>query len=377
MTSVGYARIGALPQNFNSGAPSFANVTADANNDGCAWAWSTRDANAITHFGFRYGARTGTPPTYVLTLEGLSTSTGFPDATDVGGGSPTATTFTPPADTTWNGTWRWIALTNAYTPTKGQYLCATIRYSSGTVDGSNNSSFTVSLSSVGPAAFQVWPHRFTLAAGTWTANADFPVFCVRSASTRYGYPVESIYSTETASTVGHRKAMKFNLPSGMGDTFKVAGVRFAGRLGSGAGKNPILGLWSASSVIQNVTLDGDIPPSVLGGNRVQEYYFDESSLTALSFGTDYYIGLEVADAASAMVRLDGIEMDSSDDGAAYPFGASNFIISDYNGSSWTDNAVAKPQLELILEDITEPAGGSGPIPRFGQHSDGPTFRGAY
>lgn len=359
MASVGYMRLPACPMVWNTSNPSFAGVTVDANNDGLAWSFSAREPTAITHIGFRYAARTGTPPTYVATLEGLDATTGLPDGTDLGGGSPTAATFTPPADATWDATWRWIALTNSYTPTRGQLMCATIRYSSGTVDGSNNSSFTSTISNVAASSFSNWPHRSTLAAGTWTKNADFPCFGVRTASSRYGHPCKSIYSTATASTVGHRKAMKFNLPSGMGDTYTVVGVRFAGLLGSAAGKNPVLGLWSASSLIQGVTLDLDLPPAGTAGNRVHEYYFDEASLTALSFGTDYYIGLEVADAANSAVRFEGFEMDSADDGDAYPFGASNFIVSDYNGSAWTDNAVVRPQMELILADITEPAGGGG------------------
>lgn len=340
--------------------PSFSNHVADANNDGVGVGFQARTADPITHIGFRYGARTGTPPTYVATLEGLAAATGLPDGADVGGGSPTAITFTPPADATWDATWQWVALTNAYTPSRGQFLAATIRYSSGTVDGSNNGSFTSHQTNMVAGTIFAAPWAFRLTAGTWARQGVLPCFGLRTASGRYVFPVEGYYNTRSASTVGHRQAMKFTLPAGSGDTFKVKGVRFAGSIAGAGGKNPILGLWDASSLIQGVTLDSDFIGNLTTAYQSYEYYFDESSLTALSYGTAYYLGLEVADAASAGVLINGLQLDNAADLDAYP-GGSEFHFATYNGSAWTDDTTVRPFVEPIFDDITEPAGGGGGI----------------
>jgi hypothetical protein len=354
---------------WTTGSPAFSNHVADASNDAIGVAIQARDAEAITHIGFRYGARTGTPPVYVATLEGLSGATGFPDGTDVGGGSPTAKTFTPPADATWDGTWQWIQLTNAYTPSRGQMLCPTIRYSSGTIDGSNNGSFTTHATSLNQGTFFQFPKALRLTAGTWAGQAAFPILALRTASTRYLWPIESFYSTRSASTVGHRQAVKFTLPAGSGDTFKVRGARFLGSLSSAAAKTPVFGLWNAGGVLQSIALDTEWSAFASTAYVVYEFLFDEASLSSLSFGTAYYLGLEVADAANGGVILNGIQLDSADDQDAYSGGASVGFAT-FDGSTWTDDATVRPFVELLLEDITEPAAGGGAVLAPGNVSGG-------
>lgn len=337
--------------------PSFSNHTVDASGDAIGLGFQARDTEAITHIYFRYGARAGTPPTFILTLEGVDATTGTPDGTDVGGGSPTAVTFTPPADATWDGTLQAVALTNAYTPTRGQVLVATIRYSSGTIDGSNNSTFTTDITSLASAIW-LFPIGYRLTGGVWAKRQTPPVVGVRTANRRYGLPVESLFSTRSASTVGHRQALKFTLPN-ICDTFTLKGVRIAASLAAAAAaKNPVLGLWSAAGVIQNLTLDSDWSVNAVTAHCLYTFYFDESSLTTLTPGTAYYIGLEVADAVNGGVLLNGLQLDSSADLDAYS-GGGNFHFATFDGTNWTDDATVRPFVELLLGDITEPAGGGG------------------
>jgi hypothetical protein len=344
-----------------AGTPTFNLHTVDASNDGVGWAIQARDTAAITHIGFRYGARTGTPPVFVATLEGISATTGLPDGTDLGGGSPTAKTFTPPADATWDATWQWIALTNAYTPTgRGQIIVPTIRYSSGTIDASNLSTFTSHTSGVSTGSAAFFPNAYRLTAGTWARQGSIPCVALRTASTRYGFPIVSAYSTRSASTVGHRQAMKFTLPAGSGATKTIRGVRFFGSLAAGTGKNPVLGLWNAGGLLQGLTLDSDWGLLPTSANVAYEFYFDEATLSALDFGTAYYIGMEVADAANGGVLINGVQLDNASDLDAYPGGA-NFHFATFDGSSWSDDTTVRPFVELILDDITEPAGGGGGI----------------
>lgn len=340
------------------GTPATSEHPLDLETDGVGWTFQAREADAITHIGFRYGVRTGTPPTYVVTLEGVSATTGFPDAADVGGGSPTATTFTPPADTTWNSTFQWIALTNAYTPTRGQLLAATIRWSVGTVSGSHNGTFTSHITNLGTNAFYAFPTSQRLTAGTWAKQGATQVFGVRTASTRYGLPIEGLYNTRSASTVGHRQALKFTLPAGSGDTFKIKGMRLAGSVAGATGKNPVMGLWSASSMLQDYAFDTEWGLSAATSYITWEFLFDESTLATLSFGTAYYLGLEVADATNGGVIINGLQLDAADDLDAFA-GGTECHLATWNGSAWTDDQTVRPFVEWIFDDITEPAGGSG------------------
>jgi len=361
MTAVKGLRLGS-PYTFTAN-PSFNNHTIDASNDGVAWVHQARDTDPITHIGFRVGGRTGTDTSlqYVVTLEGVSATTGAPDGADVGGGSPTAVTVTPPGDTSWDGTWQWVALTNAYAPTRGQLLCPTFRYSSGTISGTNYITITTHITNtgLGGAYYQI-PGSQRLTAGTWAKQGNNPVVGFRTASGRYGHIVKSYYSTATASTVGRRQAMKFTIPDGIFSSYTVRGIRFAGSLVVSGSKNPILGLWSSSGVIQNYTLDTDWS-AFAGTSQVSyEIFFDETTLTALSPGTAYYAGLEVADAANSAVNIYGAQLDSSSDLDAWP-GGSNFHLASYDGSNWTDDQTVRPFMDLILDDITPPTGGTSTI----------------
>lgn len=339
--------------------PSFAAHTVDATNDGVAFVFQARTADAITHLGFRYGARTGTPPTFIIALESAVASTGAPDGTVLGGGTPASATFTPPADATWDGTWQWVALANSYAPTRGQLLCLTIRYSSGTIDASNLSTFTTDLTNIAEGDNTTLPYATRLTAGSWAKRTAPPCFGVRTASTRYGQIVQSYYNTRSASTVGHRRAMKFQLPSGITTSYTLRGFRLCGSIAGATGKNPVAGLWSAGGVVQNVTLDSDVSGDAASDSYDGRHvYFDESSLTSLTPGTDYYVGLEVADAVNGGVLLNGIQFASADDRLSLSLGTS-CCLSSYDGSSWTDDATVRPLLELILEDMTASGGGGG------------------
>jgi hypothetical protein len=329
------------------------NTTLNGSGIAVAWVVQAESSGAISKIRFRYGTRTGTPPTYVLTIEGLDTS-GNPDATDKGGGSPTATTFTPPADTSWDNTIQEITLTNSYTPANaGEVLCFTLRYSSGTADGSNNSSVTRGFSNA-VAVNRGFPYNQSLSAGTWTKNAQAACLAwLVGASSWHGHPVLATYTTATASTAGHRSAMFITLPSGFGTTFALAGVHFIGKFGAAAGSTK-LAIWDDSDTeLVSKTIDADwvvSPGTATNGLRL----FFDSPLT-LSYGTKYYIGLEVV---SGTVGIAGISGQSSDDIACYPNGTTRGLAT-YNGTTWTESALTYPLMDLILSDITVPSGSGG------------------
>lgn len=337
---------------YAAGSITFNAHQVDASNDGAAWVFQAPAAITITHLGFRVGARTGTPPTYRASLQGV-TSGGVPDGTVLGGGTPASATFTPPADASWDGTFQWVALDNPYTTTRGQLLCGAVEYSSGTIDASNRISVAYSITSFGQM-HSLLPFSLTEAGGSWSKSAiTYPIYGVRTASARYGFPVEGEYTTATAATNGHRQAMAFTLPAGHGDTFQVVGVNMAIVPATGTFK---VALWDATTELQAVTFTtNQLGASVM---RVGTYMFDETTLSTLSFGTKYYVGVEVTAAAAVGIR--GLQLDSSDDLAAFP-GGSAYHHATYNGSAWSDVQDVRPIAELILADISEPAGGGGGI----------------
>lgn len=339
-------------------APSFQSHSLDANNDGVGWTFRARDTNAITHIGFRYGARTGTPPTYRASLQATD-SNGHPDGTVLGGGSPASVTFTPPADTTWDGLWQWVALTNSYTPTLGQKIFLAIEYSSGTVDASNFSSITSHVNNVNAGAS--FPKAWRLTAGSWgTGTGNFAVFGLRTASSRYGNVMQGFYTTRTAATVGHRAAMKFRVPSGPFASYGIGAVQITGSLSNASNKEPILGLWEGTTTLMATTLNTDDHNSVTSSTFVNEIEFDDAP-SALTPGTDYRIGLEVGTAVNSGVIVQGIQLADAADRDAWE-GSTNVCLSTFDGSSWTDDATVVPQVHATLYDITgNTASGGGSV----------------
>lgn len=332
---------------------SVTNHVVDASTEGIAFPFQALSADPITHVGFRYGARTGTPPTYLARLEGLD-SGGLPDNADVGGGSATAVTFTPPADASIDGLWQWYALTNAYTPSRGQFLCGVIRYSSGTIDGSNNSSFSRS-TATSPVGVRGWPYSLTNTAGTWSKNAAPPIGGWRTASGRFGYIYQSTYTTATANTATHKSGMYFTLPSGLGTSYQILGLSFVGDMGIATGSCKV-GIWSTDGTErQIVTVDSDHLGAAPGNaDNITSITFSNANLYDFLYGTKYYAGIEVV---SGAVGVNGLVLAEAADRSAYPMGTQRGLVT-YNGS-FTETDTVLPLMDLIFNSTAIPTGGGG------------------
>lgn len=329
---------------------STANHSLDASNDGVAWGFYSETDAAITHVFFRYGARTGTPPAYRISLQSADSS-GHPDGTVLGGGTPASATFTPPADTSWDGTGQWIALDNAYTPTLGQHLTLVIEYSSGTIDGSNFSS--ISRSNPWNNTQSAIPYAMSLTAGTWAKNDGGVSFGYRTASTRHGFLGQSQHTT-TTNTTGRRYAAKILLPSGFGATYKVAGMTLAGLNGS-AGNTVRFGIWNAAGteLATSGTLDSDGQGAI---NNSRNWNVVFTTQPDLNYGTAYYFGVESV--AGSAVGIRGITLTEDDDRLAYPL-QQNITLSLWDGAAWGDVSAVYPFVDLKFADITASGGGGG------------------
>ncbi len=199
------------------------------------------------------------------------------------------------------------------------------------------------------------PYPLTNSAGTWSKVAQPITFGWRTASGRYGWIGTSAYATVTAATAGHRSLMKFRLPSGEGSADTVVGFRGQMRFGAAGAVSKAVLLDSSGTELQSVTIDADQDANInaMGGRTI---YFDEASLTSLSYGTDYYVGLEVV-SGSGGVGLGGINLAEAEDREAYPNGL-NRCLGTSTGGAITDNTLVMPTIEIIIDDIT-PASGSG------------------
>lgn len=335
--------------------PTFTSQTIDADNDGCAWVFEAPNTEAITHVGFRVASVTGTVTNLCKArLEGVSTTNGTPSGSDLG---TTETTFTPGSA----GSWTWLALANSYTPAnRGALIAFTLRGQTGLGPSDN---FAITTRDGVGAVLVNRPYSVHLTAGSWgTIGTTQPVFAIRTANTRYGLPYEAAISSRSSTTVGNRYAMYFTVPSGWCSTFKVLGFNGNASPAGAAGKAPLIGIWNAAGTVQGTTkaLDSDQFGSVTSDLRESTFYFDDSTLPTLDAGTEYYIGFESADAASGGATIRGIELSEDNDKLCFA-GGTNIGTATWNGSAWTKDTTtyARPMMELILSDITPPAGGGG------------------
>lgn len=344
-------RLGA-PLNLGGGGSTMTTLTLDQSTDAVEHIFQARDAVAITKGAFRYGVRTGTPPTLKLSLQGVDLTTGNPDGTIKGGGSPVSVTFTPPADATWNGTWRDLTFDNPYTPTKGEYLALVVGYDSGTIDGSNNSSVTTVCNIDGNKS--LFPYAIANNGGVRTKSAGFPIFGYSSASKVYGHPMVAVDQTlyNSGSTPDER-ALRFMLPSTWGQTHAVVGVRFQVLMST---TDLRLNLYDGTTVIQDNDVDPQVVSSVASTIHWIDFYFNEATLAALNHGSVYRLGFQPQNAVNMGILA--FQVASANDLQAYPGGTEWFMSTRTNAGAWTDDPLTRPVAELIIADWAVAAAGA-------------------
>lgn len=336
--------------------PAMSNFTLNASTDQLEWIFQAQDDLTITRLLFRYGVRTGTPPTFIISLQGVGT-TGNPDGTIKGGGSPASKTFTPPADTTWNSTYREITLDNAYAATAGEWLAIVIAYSSGTIDGSNNSSFTSVFTNM---STRLHPYAIENDAGVRARSSHNPNFAYGTAGAVYGTPLlTGTFTNFSSATTPDEYGVKFTIPADWCATYKIVGVLFG--MSGGAGATALIQLYDSdgTSVLQNVTYDGDYVRTA-ASDSITRVYFDETTLATLTAGTTYRIGIAPQSATAWTFQHNAVGDASHWNGWN---GGTNFAYTTRtDAGAWTDTTTTRPSIALILADITEPASGGGGLP---------------
>jgi hypothetical protein len=328
-------------------------------------------SDTITHVGWRQGTATGTPGanSYKIGIQGVDAS-GLPDGTYLGGGSPASLTFTPSSAN--NNTWIWSALTNSISINRDTRVALVLERITATDAGNcieAGYAHGRHILRVGiPYSLTHNGTSWTKRTGDGTANTHAMGF--KSASAVYGYPAKNQYiHTDTyGSTV--EVGMHFTLPTNLGATYKVKGVRFSGlEPVSGTGVHyatlysaPVTG--TIAILNQSLASDNDSFSSNESADRVMEFYFS-GALSTLDAGTEYGVGLAVT--GSAHMALACLEAQAAADFDAWPGGQqfgfmsrtlnTDFPPSSNDTNNFTKTATKRPLMELILDDITAPSGG--------------------
>lgn len=351
MSSLGRISYG-RPWPFSARAQLFSAHNLNDSTSGVSWVFQAPVAGTITRVGFNYYLRTGTPPTYRASLQGVSLTTGVEDGTIKGGGSPASVTFTPPASTAWDGTFQWLTLANSYTCTRGELLALVIGYSSGTVNSSNFSQINYN-QAIGDG--ELFPYPVTNKTGTKTIQpSGWPVFGIAMGTTAYGNPVQTIATNSfNSGSTPDEYACAFSIP-GTGGTFKLAGVRLGGGPGTLGTNTAKMILYSGTTALQEITHTGIVANAT--SNGWLDVYFTDTTLQTLSTGTTYRIGLQPQSGTSWYWYT--LNLASANDLSAFAGGSSFYLSTRTDAGSWSDDTTKRPLMELILDDLTLPTAGA-------------------
>lgn len=344
------------PYKANFGSASFAlNQTTDS----VFWVFQPElppgvSSITVTRLAYSQAGVTGTCPTYRISLQGVGTS-GNPDGTVLGGGTPASATFTSAAGA--NNTMVSVTLDNSISLSRGVWYAMVIDYSSGTIDASNLLTVRdISGASVSADICPAYSGRNDNGSVTKFA-ARTPIFAYGTASRWYGRPflATSTLSYNSGSTP-NEYAIAFNLPATLGSKYALAGI--IPNIGWVAGHTSLIRLYQGTgaadkTVLQDVTIDTDH----VGGIR-PPVMFDESSLTELSFGSGYRVGIAPQTTTNQPIYY--IDVPTAADWDAWP-GGQWFWLSYRTGTGdWTDITTRRLLVDLFINGWNVSSGG-GPL----------------
>lgn len=264
--------------------------------------------------------------------------------------------------TTWssvdNGKYIIETLGSSVQLTRGQLFALVAKSTAGTWNSTNSITIGYYISE---SAGLTTP--YIIAGGNRPSVARLPNMFMRSDSRSYLFPYESIVEWEIQSTSSPDEiGVRFVIPSGLCDTFKIRGIGLA--FDAIGGSTFTISLYEGTSrtALQNVDIDSDqlsIGAAGTGNaNGVAEIYFDESTLSTLTAGTTYRVTIKATSTVTAG-RLRSAIMPAAGDMTAWIGTDATYYQTEWNGSSYTDRDTYLPPIQLLIDDITEPSGGGG------------------
>lgn len=195
--------------------------------------------------------------------------------------------------------------------------------------------------------------------GTRSNTFRVPNFILRSATRSYGFPYETINAqTIQSSNSPAEIGIKFSIPAGVCDTFKISGVNLY--YDSAGSSSFTLALYEGTdrTALQSILIDSDqtnTSGTTSGGHL---FFFDNSTLSTLTAGTTYRVMIEPGATASAG-SLRYATIPTSGDMTAYTGPGGTLEWTEWSGSAYTDRGTRILPMQVIITDITEPSSGGG------------------
>jgi hypothetical protein len=144
-------------------------IPLDAAADAIGGIFQAPRAGDIDRIGVSVSSIAGTSPTYVVALEGVANGPA-PDGISLASATPAQL----------SAGWTWISLGAGATVSAGDHLAATVRYSSGTINGSNNAVMNAYVNSLDTN--RMMPHFVQNITGAWVAVNRSPTLAIRYAA---------------------------------------------------------------------------------------------------------------------------------------------------------------------------------------------------
>lgn len=355
---------------WNATSPGITSITIDGSTDHVEEVFPAKRSGVLASLCTHIVSETGTTATVKVGWEGVNLSNGEADQVYKTGTGECSCTIAV------NGLTGWQCCTptgTTCTVTRGEWGALTTRASTG-VDGSNfavigataAAAFNDSSGLIPNNAYAVTNVSGSGAQGAGTKSAEAPIYMYKfTGGVTMGRPytggtTQNYNSDSAADEWGNQ--FNWDCPAGM--TYTVKGLRFLGQTAS-TGKSVTARLYTGTLAVpgtaaQEVDWDADVEASSAGSNRGFFIPFDEASLTELDCATNYLVALEVNETSSNFgLRYFNVGA-NSDLGAYLPGGANTYAISraDLTGA-FTATDTRRMAIDLVLEDLQDPAGGGG------------------
>jgi hypothetical protein len=304
----------------------------------------------ITHVGFNFNTRTGAPGDFIFRLASVDAS-GNPSTT-LGSATIASSSVTYGGA---SGSIYWGALSASVNVTRGQILCCTVIASTGTWDASNNVTLNYQLNNSGEAH----GNRSTFPYATrGSARQNGVIGGMRSSTIAYGYPIQSL-GIDTYSFTSTRYGTRFTVPTGMGASVRLAGIRFRANNNSASDYDIKVGSISGSTVTELMTLNVDTDQQT---NTAEGYVHDHVFPTAqtLTAGSEYVIGIM---AGNNNVQYGNIKLTAAIDRTAFTHPIYGTVKSGSwtSGGAWTDDDTRLYMIVPFFDLITAGSGSGGMV----------------
>lgn len=343
-------RFGTVFPAASGGNMAFTAATISSSTSKAEVAFDIDEGQVISRLWYRPNAITGVAPVLKIGLQGRDSS-GNPDGTFLGGGSPASKAFDPVALGHAAGTGYWIDLDNTYTgPNGGMRAAWVVEYESGTVGVGDSIAVTISAATGETRRF---PFAISNASGVRTRQAGRPIYGYGSPSVAYGSPLKGVTSqTFNLNSTPDEYALAFQVPASYGDTFKVGSFAFEGIFVTGHTMQ--VQLYNGTTPLITRDLDTDDAGSASLGLFIQRFF---GTLPTLSCGSIYRLGFAPQDTTNQTLRI--INQDAAADWVPYQGGANCWLSTRSDSGAWTDDLTKRPVVEAIITDLTKPTGAGG------------------